>query len=286
MQNTRGKMIIRCWGARGSIPVSGKQYLRYGGDTTCLEVRNGSNDIIIVDAGSGIRELGNYLLAENQHTINLLLTHVHWDHIMGFPFFKPIYARKTSINIWGCPVAQASLEEMVTGIMIPPNFPVDVSVINASISYQSTGGDSFQIGSMTITPIALNHPNQGNGYKFEEDGKCFVFLTDNELGFRHRGGLEYQDYLQFVRGADLLIHDAEYTEKEYEKTRGWGHSRYGEALQLALDAGVKKLGLFHHNQERTDDAVDSMVEACQTEIARQKAELECFAVSQGAQLLF
>ena len=115
---------------------------------------------------------------------------------------------------------------------------------------------------MTITPIALSHPNQGSGYKFEEDGKCFVFLTDNELGFHHEGGLDYQDYLNFSKGADLLIHDAEYTEEEYKKTRGWGHSVYKDALKLALDANVKKLGLFHHNQERFDDAVEAMVDEC------------------------
>lgn len=278
-------MIIRCWGARGSIPVSGKQYLRYGGNTTCLEIRNSNNDIIIVDAGSGIRELGNSLLAENQYTYNMLLTHVHWDHIMGFPFFKPIYTHKTSINVWGCPVAQASLKEMLTGIMMPPNFPVDLTAINAGISYRNTGDDSFQIGSMTITPVALSHPNQGSGYKFEEDGKCFIFLTDNELGFRHQGGLDFQDYLNFVQGADLLIHDAEYTEKEYEKTRGWGHSIYKDALKLALSANVKKLGLFHHNQERTDDAVDLMVDECRKEITLQKRNMECFAVCQGTELV-
>ncbi|NTW07364.1 MAG: MBL fold metallo-hydrolase [Syntrophaceae bacterium] len=277
-------MIIRCWGARGSIPVSGKQYLRYGGNTTCLEIRNKNNDIIIVDAGSGIRELGNFLLAENQYTYNLLLTHAHWDHIMGFPFFKPIYAHRTSISVWGCSVAQASLKDMITGIMTPPNFPVDFTAINAGLSYQNTCVDSFQVGSMTITPVALSHPNQGNGYKFEEDGKCFVFLTDNELGVRHQGGLEYQDYVNFVQGADLLIHDAEYTEKEYEKTRGWGHSFYQDALKLALNAGVKNLGLFHHNQERVDDEVELIVDECQKEIARHEKQLECFAVRQGAQL--
>ncbi len=277
-------MIIRCWGARGSIPVSGKQYLRYGGNTTCLEIRSRNNDIIIVDAGSGIRELGNLLVTENQYTYNLLLTHVHWDHIMGFPFFKPIYTNKTIINVWGCPIAQASLKEMVTGIMIPPNFPVDCTAINAGLSYRNTCVDSFQVGPMTITPVALNHPNKGNGYKFEEDGKCFVFLTDNELGFRHDGGLEYQDYLNFVQSADLLIHDAEYTEKEYEKTRGWGHSSYPDALKLALNAGVKKLGLFHHNQERVDDEVELIVDECQKEIARHETQLDCFAVRQGARL--
>jgi phosphoribosyl 1,2-cyclic phosphodiesterase len=277
-------MIIRCWGARGSIPVSGRQYLQYGGNTTCLEIRTKNDDILIVDAGSGIRELGNSLLAENRHAFTLLLTHAHWDHIMGFPFFKPIYSLKTRINIWGCPFAQTSLKETLSRIMAAPNFPVNFDSIQAGISYQDTCADSLRLGSMTITPIALSHPNQGNGYKFEEDGKCFVFLTDNELGFRHEGGLEYQDYLQFSHGADLLIHDAEFTEEEYRKTRGWGHSVYKDALKLALEAGVKKLGLFHHNQERFDAAIEAMVDECHKEIALHGADLECFAVRQGTQL--
>ncbi len=278
-------MIVRCWGARGSIPVSGKQYLRYGGNTTCIEIRTKNDHIIIIDAGSGIRELGNLLLSENRYEYTILLTHAHWDHIMGFPFFKPIYSHKTGINILGCPYAQASLKEILSRIMMPPNFPVNFDAISARISYQNTCADSYQVGSVTITPIALSHPNGGNGYKLEEDGKCFIFLTDNELGFRHEGGLDYQDYLNFSHGADLLIHDAEYTEEEYKKTKGWGHSVYKDALKLALNANVKKLGLFHHNQERVDDAVEIIVKECQKEIARYGADMECFAVSQGSKLI-
>jgi phosphoribosyl 1,2-cyclic phosphodiesterase len=161
---------------------------------------------------------------------------------------------------------------------------VNFDAIQAGISYQDTCADAYRLGSMTITPIALSHPNEGNGYKFEEEGKCFVFLTDNELGFRHQGGLEYQDYLQFSRGADLLFHDAEFDEEEYAKTRGWGHSVYNDALKLALDASVKKLGLFHHNQERFDAGIDAIVAKCRTEITGQKSALECFAVHQGMQL--
>lgn len=277
-------MIIRCWGARGSIPVSGKQYLLYGGNTTCLEIRTKNDEILIIDAGSGIRELGNLLLKENRHDYTILLTHAHWDHIMGFPFFKPIYSHKSSINIWGCPFAQDSLRGMLARIMMPPNFPVNFDAINARISYQDTCVESYRFDSITITPIALSHPNQGSGYKLEEDGKCFVFLTDNELGFRHEGGLDYQDYLNFSRGADLLIHDAEYTQDEYKKTRKWGHSVYNDALKLALEAGVKKLGLFHHNQERVDAAVEKIVDECRKEITRQKKDIECFAMRQGTEL--
>jgi ribonuclease BN (tRNA processing enzyme) len=134
---------------------------------------------------------------------------------------------------------------------------------------------------MIITPIALSHPNQGSGYKFEEDGKSFVFLTDNELNYRHEGGLDFQDYLEFSRDSDLLLHDAEYKEEEYKKTRGWGHSFYKDTLNLAIEAGVKKLGLFHHNQERIDADIDAIVNDCRKEIERRGHNLECFAVGQS-----
>lgn len=274
-------MIIRCWGSRGSLPVSGKPYLRYGGNTTCLEIRTNDDQILIVDAGSGIREAGNVLTANSHHHFTLLLTHAHWDHVMGFPFFKPIYSSKTLLNIWGCPFAQSSIKEMLSRVMSAPNFPVSFAQIRAKISYQDNCFESYRLGSLTITPIALSHPNQGTGYKFEEDGKTFVFLTDNELGYRHEGGLDYQDYLKFVEGADMLFHDAEYKEDEYKKTRGWGHSLYTDVLRLAMEGGVKKLGLFHHNQERIDSEVDAMVQDCRDRIRQSGKKLRCFAVGQS-----
>jgi phosphoribosyl 1,2-cyclic phosphodiesterase len=274
-------MIIRCWGSRGSIPVSGKKYLRYGGNTTCLEIRTNDDKILIVDAGTGIREAGNSLTAAGYRNFTLLLTHAHWDHIMGFPFFKPIYSPKTNINVWGCPFARDSIKELLSRIMSPPNFPVDFDSIRAKISFQNTCVESYTLGSMVITPIALSHPDQGTGYKFEEDGKCFVFLTDNELGYRHEGGHNFQKYLEFSEGVDLLFHDAEYKEEEYKKTRGWGHSLYKDALSLALNAGVKKLGLFHHNQERFDAEVDAIVNDCDKIIKKSGKKMKCVAVGQS-----
>jgi phosphoribosyl 1,2-cyclic phosphodiesterase len=274
-------MLIRCWGSRGSIPVSGKQYLRYGGNTTCLEIRTNDDKILIIDAGSGIREAGNALMENSHHDFTLLLTHAHWDHVMGFPFFKPIYSHKTNLNIWGCPFAQKSIKEMLAHIMAAPNFPVTFDSIHAKISYHDNCFEPYNLGSLTITPIPLSHPNQGTGYKFEENGKSFVFLTDNELGYKHEGGLDFQKYLDFAGGADLLFHDAEYQEDEYKKTRGWGHSLYKDVLRLALEGGVNKLGLFHHNQERVDDEVDAIVNDCRGTITSSGKKLECFAVGQS-----
>jgi phosphoribosyl 1,2-cyclic phosphodiesterase len=276
-------MLIRCWGARGSIPVSGEEYRRYGGDTPCIEIRTKRNEVVIVDAGSGIRRLGNHLLAEGRRNFTMLFTHAHWDHIMGFPFFKPIYQKDTSIELLGCPFAQASVKKMISAIMAPPNFPVNFEDITAQIRYGESCRQTFEISGLKITPIAISHPNQGMGYRFEEEGKSFVFLTDNELTYRHPGGMAYDDYLAFAQGADLLVHDAEYRVEEYRLTRTWGHSVYTDALRLALDAGAPRFGLFHHNQERSDAALDEMVEDCRRKAAGRP--LSCFALHQDMEIV-
>ncbi|HUV49649.1 MAG TPA: MBL fold metallo-hydrolase [Anaerolineae bacterium] len=272
-------MLIKCWGSRGSIPVSGKGYLKYGGDTACIEIKAKSNDIIIIDAGTGIRRLGNQLMGEKNSTYNIIFTHAHWDHVMGLPFFKPLYSKSATLRMHKCPFHNKFVENILPMLMSPPNFPVKFSNLKATIYYEEACSKEFKIGSVSITPIRISHPNGGSGYKFIENNKTFVFLTDNELGFVHPGGLSYKDYLEFSSGADLLIHDAEYTPDDYENYIGWGHSEYTRVLDLAFEAGVKKLGLFHLNQERTDREMDDIVKKCNTIIAERGENLECFGVS-------
>ncbi len=277
-------MYITCWGSRGSIPVSGKDYIKYGGDTTCIEIRTKNDDIIIIDAGTGIRRLGNKLIKEKRYKYDFIFTHAHWDHLMGFPFFKPLYLKRTEIRIHRHPFPSKYVKNMIPKVMAPPNFPVRYSDLKAKIFYEEGSPTQFKIGSVTVIPIPLSHPDKGSGYKFIEDGKSFVFLTDNELGFVHPGGLPYKAYLDFCSGADFLIHDAEYTPKEYETRKEWGHSVYTDTLDLAFEAGVKKLGLFHLNQERTDREMDKIVETCKQIIVEKGHNLECFAV--GSDMTF
>jgi phosphoribosyl 1,2-cyclic phosphodiesterase len=272
-------MLIKVWGSRGSIPVCGREYLRYGGDTTCLEIITKSGDTFIVDAGTGIRRLGNQLMIDERYTYHFLITHGHWDHLMGFPFFKPLYLDHVTIRVHRCPFPKKFVENMVSKVMTPPNFPIRPSELRAKIVYEDGNPMRFEVGSLAVEPIPLSHPNMGSGYKFIEDGKTFVFLTDNELGFIHPGGLPKDHYIEFAYGADLLFHDAEYTPEEYESKVLWGHSAYTEAIDLAIQAGVKKLGLFHLNQERTDKEVDQIVSQCQSIIAAEGHALECFAVA-------
>ena len=278
-------MIIRCWGSRGSIPVSGIEYERYGGDTTCLEIISKDDDLIVVDAGSGIRRLGLKAIKARRRTVNLIFTHSHWDHILGFPFFKPAYIPGTTLNLFGCPFAQASIRNLLSSTMSPPYFPVKIEDLKAELVYHGACTGPFDIGPVHVTPILLSHPNQGIGYKFAEDGKTFVFLTDNELTYRHPGGLSFGEYVEFSRGADLLIHDAEYTREEYQATEGWGHSVYDDALRLAEEAHVRQFGLFHHNQERTDAGIDEIVGECKIILDGHQTRMECLAIAAGTELV-
>ena len=274
-------MRITCWGSRGSIPVSGPEFNRYGGDTTCLEIRTVNDDIIIVDAGTGIRPLGNKLFRENRRRFNFLFTHAHWDHLMGFPFFKPLYRENVELLMYKCPFPDRYVTKMISSVMAPPHFPLRFSDLKAQIIYMDACPTRFAVGSVEITPIALNHPNFGLGYKFCENGRSFVFLTDNELKVKHPGGLPYGAYLDFVRDADLLFHDAEYLPAEHLQKMEWGHSAYTDALELALQGGVARFGLFHHNQERTDAQIDAIVADCRRRIAEAGKKLECFGVAAG-----
>ena len=271
-------MYIKCWGARGSISVSGPDFIKYGGDTTCIEVRTQSNDIIIIDAGTGIRRLGNQLLQEKRYRCHFLFTHAHWDHLIGLPFFHLLYQERAELVIHKCPFPDQYVEDMISKVMAPPNFPLRYAEATAGISYQDACPTEFKIGSVSITPVPLSHPDGGNGYKMTENGRSFVFLTDNELGYRHEGGLSKAEYVEVCRGAELLIHDAEYTPDEYSGVVEWGHSSYGDVIELGGQAGVRRLGLFHHNRERTDQQIDQIVAQCQDLIRQMNSPMQCFAV--------
>lgn len=274
-------MFIKCWGTRGSIPVSGKPYIKYGGDTTCLEVRSKNNDLIIVDAGTGIRKLGIELIQSETKCCNFIFTHTHWDHLMGFPFFKPLYMDNVEINFLQEPHKAGFIKKALSSLMKAPYFPLTYSDIKAKITYiektsETSGSHTFKIGPITITPIALSHPNGAFGYKFVEDDKVFIFLTDNELNFIHAGGLTFDAYVEFCAGADILIHDAEYTPDEYRRYRGWGHSVYTDVIDLAVRAKVARLGLHHLNAERDDAQMDRIIDNCNRKIQMQNSNLECF----------
>lgn len=272
-------MDIKCWGSRGSIPVSGGEYVRYGGDTTCIEVTAKSGETIIIDAGTGIRRLGKSLMEKDITRYYLLFTHAHWDHVMGIGFFRPLLFSKVKIKIQDRTFSGIPTRDVLSEVMKQPFFPIGLKDLKADIQFDKTLNTLFTIGSVRIETIPLNHAGGGLGYKFTEDGKSFVFLTDNELGFDHPEGAGFDAYVDFSRDVDLLIHDGEYTRNEYRRKTGWGHSSIEDILGLAVKAGVQKLGLFHLNQDRTDDQMDQIIRDCQIDLKKQNSGVDCFAVA-------
>lgn len=279
-------MKIRIWGCRGSLPTPGLDTARYGGNTTCVEVRLNDGTLIVIDAGSGVRNLGKALFQEPDLTeFHLLLTHAHWDHLIGFPFFAPAYLSRFKIHVRGGPLAQRSLRTYLEHQMNPPYFPVPFEALKAEFDFTAGNLTEHGIGSATLTPIRLSHPDGGYGFKFTEEGRSFVFLTDNELDFPHPGGLSRAEYVELCAGADLLLHDAQYTDQQYAFARGWGHTTFRSAVELGLQAKVKRLGLVHLDPDRTDQDMDTCVAACREQIQQTDGHLECFGAREGLELM-
>jgi phosphoribosyl 1,2-cyclic phosphodiesterase len=276
-------MKITVWGCRGSLPAPGRETVRYGGNTTCLEVRLSDGTLIVIDAGSGIRKLGEKLLAEESLTeIYLFLTHAHWDHLSGFPFFRPAYWTRYLIHVRGGPRAKRSLSKYLKRQMEPPFFPVPFEAMRAEFDFSPGDPKRMVIGSANIIPIRLNHPGGGYGFKIVEDDRAFVFLPDNELDLKYEHGMTKQGYGDFCRGADLLMHDAQYTDEEYESAKvGWGHTKLSSVVKLGVEAGVGRLGLFHHDPGRTDDEMDGCVAWCRERVVQTDSGVDCFGVQEG-----
>jgi len=281
-------MIVRCYGARGSVPVAGKQFDKYGGNTTCMQVV-GSRDsnIVVIDAGSGIRPLGEEVNKKKIDTIHLFFTHYHLDHVIGFPFFKPLFNKKVKIRIYGPRFLGKSLRHILDNFFIPPHFPINPYDICAGENLEYINIDENEemiIDDLRIDSIRLNHPNGGLGYKITQNNKNFVFLTDNELDHKHFNDFDYNKYVNFSKNADLLIHDSEYSEDEYKFTKGWGHTTFKSAFKLARLCKVKRFGLFHHNQNRSDKALDEIVTELVREARTQGLDMDCFAPSQNFEI--
>ena len=279
-------MKIRIWGCRGSLTTPGRETVRYGGFTTCVEVRLSDGTLIVIDSGSGIHRLGNALLAEpGTSQLWLLVTHAHWDHLTGFPFFTPAYLERYRIHVRSWPEARDALRRYLEHQMDPPYFPVEFSVLRAKFDFDSIEGSELCIGKASVIPIPLSHPNGGTGFVFVDGGRKFVFLTDNELGKQHPGAVRREDYLDAAQGADLLFHDAQYSDAEYaSRTRGWGHSTYVQATEFALEAGAKRLGTFHHDPDHSDRDIDASIRLCRSIVRKRRSPMECFGVAEGMRL--
>lgn len=285
-------LTLTFWGTRGSIPSPGAQTARYGGNTPCVELRSATGALLILDAGTGIRHLGRSLLERaNGKPIaaDILLSHAHWDHIQGLPFFSPLYEGGHEFTIRCSPGALGAAETALKGQMASTVFPVSFDAFRSQVRFRALNeierGDGY-----ALRTVPLRHPGGATGYRVTDGNSgapALVYISDNELG-EHAGydsPADWRDSLvSFARGASLLVHDAMYTADEYERHRGWGHSRYEDVVDLALDADVQRLVLFHHHPERTDAAVSEQVAACQNRARERGARLEVLAAEEGATL--
>ena len=252
-------MKVKFWGTRGSIPSPGKNTVKYGGNTTCVEVIPKNGKEIIIDAGSGIRLMVDKIISEGIKEISLLLTHSHWDHIQGFPFFTPIYNDNFSLNIYGVSPTFERLLDILKGQMDFIYWPVKFEHIDANVNFKKIDNSGISIDNVKINSIMTNHPLETHAFKFEESGKVFIFMTDNELDHPHTAKVPYKKHLEFVKDADVLVHDAQYKKEEMKKFKGWGHSSWQEVVSFAKKAGVKKLYLTHYDPDRNDLEVDKII---------------------------
>ena len=279
-------MKVKFWGTRGSIAVPGQETIMYGGNTTCLEITLQSGRKLVIDAGTGIRALGNDLKVGNKKVdIHLLVTHIHWDHILGFPFFKPLYDPSTRIIIDGYPTCMKGLRSTFDNMMGDGFFPVKFDDLKAEIHYlDRLSKRELEIDGMVIDSIPLQHPQGGFGYRFREGGKTLVFITDNELRDDAWTGRTPTEYAEFCKDADILIHDAQNSPLENGERKGWGHSDYNAAFDLAYRANVKKLILFHHDPSRTDLDVTALRVSCEDLAVIRHADIIIEAAKENSEL--
>lgn len=279
-------MKVTFWGTRGSIPSPGPHTVKVGGNTTCLEIETGHGFRIIVDSGTGIRSLGLKLIREKHiEPIYLLFTHSHWDHLAGFTFFPPAYHPDFTIDVYGNPMALEVLRRDIFDRRDNRYFPVNMDDFRAKISIIEPLPKPLIIKDLKINSISLNHPGNGYGYRFDLEGKSFAFVTDNEIGMSYPGGNEIGELQEFCRNCDVLIHDAQYLPSEIANHKGWGHSTYEEAIELAVKAGVKHLVLTHHDPERDDEAIQELIDTAREYILAKEYPLFCELGIEGQSLV-
>lgn len=294
---------LRFWGVRGSLPMPGPTTLQYGGNTSCLEVR-ADGEIIILDAGTGIRQLGRKLVEEFKDTpihITLLISHTHWDHIQGFPFFIPAYSPKNKVRILGYEGATHGLSATLSSQMESPYFPISMQQMPSHLRVEEIKNLQFAIGAVTVKAAFLNHPGICMGYRLETSGGSICYLPDNEPYSRLRTtpgaatGATYESLsyaqqqdeklIEFIRDADVLVMDAQYDAAEYKSHVGWGHGCVDDVVALAVVANVKKLFLFHHDPDHDDAHITQMADWARELATMHGATLEVQAAKEGLEVV-
>lgn len=279
---------VQFWGTRGSIPRPGRDTLRYGGNTSCVQVTSPKGALVILDCGSGVHDLGRDLVAKATGPLrgHILISHTHWDHIQGFPFFAPLFVRGGHWDIYGPSGLGQSLRETLAGQMQYSYFPVTLDELGASIRFHDLAEGSFEIDDIRIKTHYLNHPALTLGYRLETDNACVVYACDHEPFSRnpgHPAPLHENDRLHsdFLAGADLVIHDSQFTDAEYVAKKGWGHSTVEYVTEMGIRAGVRQMALTHHDPGRTDDDIDKIVEFARANLSKTDSTMQLFGAADG-----
>ncbi|HNW43227.1 MAG TPA: response regulator [Elusimicrobiales bacterium] len=283
-------IFVRFWGTRGSCPVSSAKVIRYGGNTACAEVRIG-NLLIILDCGTGLRDLGAALLAEFRGrpiAAHIFVGHTHWDHIQGFPFFTPLFNPHNIFSLYSVHGAHGSLESVFSGSMASDYFPIPLVSLAGKVRFIEMSGP-VDLGAAKVSFCHLNHPGVCIGFRIEGQGHSICYLSDHEAFSKQNGENDMsrrqdEGINAFVRGCDLLIREAQYTEAEYAPRRGWGHSTFDDAVRGAVEAGVKKLAIIHHDPEHTDDMMDEHIAYCRALAQKAGSTVDCFAARDGLRI--
>ncbi|MBU2494762.1 MAG: MBL fold metallo-hydrolase [Bacteroidetes bacterium] len=280
-------MRIKFWGTRGSIPVPGKNTLKYGGNTPCIEIYNGGDEITIIDAGSGIRELGIEIIKNPLiKKINILISHFHWDHIQGLPFFTPIYNKDYEINFYSSRKKIVPNENIFDVLMQPLFFPVTKKVLNAKINFHGIKeGESFNINGFEISTVKTHHSLGTVSFKLSNDKVKFVYLTDSEIFYDADNNdpdinlikKHNSDIIDFCRGCNYLVHDTMYSIKDFKEKVGWGHSNNISAAILAAASDSENLMLFHYEPRYTDKMIDSLLSETKKFIKKMNYNFKCAA---------
>lgn len=290
-------IYVQFWGTRGSSPTPGAMTTRYGGNTSCVEIRV-DDELFICDGGTGLRELGADLLRRDLPAItaHFLFSHAHWDHIQGFPFFEPAYSPGTTCNIYGRHEGDDRFHRLLSGQMNSDYFPVNFSELHSNVVATHLDDGRARIGGTAVKWLEQCHPGSSYAYSLEKHGVKIVYATDSELDMllgktfdEIQGDLAAirpipQNLLDFMEGADLLIADAQYSESEYPSRVGWGHPRATTVVDLAMLAGVKQVALFHHDPMHSDADIDALVHHCRQRVKRLGGRVEVFAAREGIEL--
>jgi phosphoribosyl 1,2-cyclic phosphodiesterase len=254
-------MRVRIWGCRGSVPTPGPLTVRCGGNTSCIEITLDDGTVFVLDAGTGIRELGNELIGSGVKHVHLLLTHLHLDHLEGLRFFAPLFDPESTIDLWGPRSPVLPLKERIRRSFSPPLFPIDLMDTPAQVNFHELPKTPWQIGEAWLTASLIVHPGPTVGYRIEADGSSVAYIPDHEPALTGDFARRTRDWISggsIAEDVDLLLHDAQYFEEEYDGRLGWGHSSVDSAMAYADAVGARRVVLFHHDPAHTDEVMERL----------------------------